>query len=1108
MATIVALNTISLADDAKTKKPPLSAGEAAIAAMKIPQGFKVELWADEKHIANPVAFCIDEKGKLYIAETFRQGDDGGVVDNRGHMYWLDDDLAAQTIEDRRAFFLKHRKDRLAQWTKHEDRIRLLEDTDGDGRADKATVFSDGYKDLMDGTGAGLLAINGNVYYTCIPKLYRLRDTNNDGRADEKQVLSEGYGVRVAFRGHDLHGLTLGPDGRIYFSIGDRGYNITSKEGKVFKNPGAGAVFRCEQDGSQLEVIHTGLRNPQELVFDEYGNLFAGDNNSDSGDQARWVYIVEGGETGWNMAFQYLPDRGPWNREGWWHEWAPGKAQSHPAFLVPPIKHIGNGPSGVSFYPGTGFPEDVKDSTTGGHRGTFYMVDFKGGPSASGIWSFKLKPRGAWFEMTEQKQFVWNTLATDVDFGPDGAMYWTDWIEGWNGTGQGRVYRMSHPDAGKSEIVAQTKKLIAEGFDKRSEKELAELLKHADRRVRLGAQFALVNRNSYDILLAAIDQKDHPLARLHGVWGMGQIARRLGANERPAMLRRMAGHLSHTDPEIAAQIARVFGDVPQGSVCDVLLDALPQAPPRAQFFIAMALGRTAVGSQKPEAVKHLFEMLEQNKSGDPYLRHAAVMGLAFMGDADAVAARTNAASRDIRLGALLALRRLNDAKVSAFLNDADPALVTEAARAIHDVPIDAALPALADAIKQDKLPSDDALIRRVISANYFLGGQDRAAGVAAFAQREGVPSSSRIGAIEALQKWEGKSSRDLVLGVHRPVKPRPADEAKDAASVASLALLPSKAPAEVRQAAAKLAESYQIAAAGAALHAIVMNAKESGWLRAASLKAMGAIQHEKMLEATVASLAAPDANLRKEARNWLAKLKPTDAVAALESVLESGGVDEKQSAITTLASMKHNAADAVLEKLLDRFIGGALPAELQLELIEAATQRGTPRLKLKLAAAETATPKDDPFAGKRHMLAGGDAKLGEQVFWQNTRAQCSRCHKVGTRGSGEAGPNLVDVGKRQPRDHQLESILFPNRKIAQGFDTVDIETTEGDRIIGVLREDTAAGVTLVTPDNKRVVIAKKDIAERRKALSAMPEGIEKLLSPREIRDLVEYLAGLK
>ena len=485
----LALASTSLADEVKGKKP-LSAGEAAIAAMKVPEGFKVELWADEKHVVNPVAFCIDEKGKLYIAETFRQGDDGGVVDNRGHMYWLDDDLAAQTVEDRRAFFLKHRKDKLTQWTKHEDRIRLLEDTDGDGRADKATVFSDGYKDLVDGTGAGLLAINGNIYYTCIPKLYRLRDTNNDGRADEKQVLSEGYGVRVAFRGHDLHGLTLGPDGRIYFSIGDRGYNITSKEGKVFKNPGAGAVFRCEQDGANLEVIHTGLRNPQELVFDEYGNLFAGDNNSDSGDQARWVYIVEGGETGWNMAFQYLPDRGPWNREGWWHEWAPGKAQSHPAFLVPPIKHIGNGPSGVSYYPGTGFPDDQN------HRGTFYMVDFKGGPSASGIWSFKMKPRGAWFEMTEQKQFVWNTLATDIDFGPDGAMYWTDWIEGWNGTGQGRVYRMSHPApaaAGHSGIVAQTKNLLGDGFAKRSEKELAELLYHADRRVRLGAQFALVER---------------------------------------------------------------------------------------------------------------------------------------------------------------------------------------------------------------------------------------------------------------------------------------------------------------------------------------------------------------------------------------------------------------------------------------------------------------------------------------------------------------------------------------------------------------------------------------------------------------------------------------
>src|SRR5204862_802239 len=139
--------------------------------------------------------------------------------------------------------------------------------------------------------------------------------------------------RVGFLGHDLHGLRMEPDGKLYFSIGDRAFNVTTA-GHTVKDTETGAVLRCNPDGSELEIFARGLRNPQELVFDQYGNLWTGDNNSDGGDKARWVYLVEGGDSGCRIGYQFLTtpvSRGPWNAEKMWHPYWPGQA----ADIVPP-----------------------------------------------------------------------------------------------------------------------------------------------------------------------------------------------------------------------------------------------------------------------------------------------------------------------------------------------------------------------------------------------------------------------------------------------------------------------------------------------------------------------------------------------------------------------------------------------------------------------------------------------------------------------------------------------------------------------------------------------------------------------------------------------------
>src|SRR5262249_10820989 len=143
----------------------------------------------------------------------------------------------------------------------------------------------------------------------------------------------------------------------------------------------------------------------------------GDNNCDHGDPARWVYVVEGSDNGWRVGYQHMSNAGPWNNERLWAV----AGENHAAYLVPPVAHIAAGASGVAYYPGTGLPEKYNEN--------FLLVDFRAG-TGSGIHSFKVKPRGAGFELVNRDHFIWEIVATDVKFGVDGGAYVADWVAGW------------------------------------------------------------------------------------------------------------------------------------------------------------------------------------------------------------------------------------------------------------------------------------------------------------------------------------------------------------------------------------------------------------------------------------------------------------------------------------------------------------------------------------------------------------------------------------------------------------------------------------------------------------------------------------------------------
>ena len=198
---------------------------------------------------------------------------------------------------------KHQNIKPMEWyTDFPERLIRLEDRDGNTVADHRLLFS---MILMMPWMELVFPfwLKEMRYFTCIPALRKLSDSDLDGVADTHQRIVEGFGVRVSFTGHDLHGIIRGPDGRLYFSVGDRGFSVESKEGNTYEASGRGAVFRCDSDGSNFEVYATGLRNPQELAFDDYGNLFTFDNNGDIGDKSRVVYVLDNSDSGWDMAHQ-------------------------------------------------------------------------------------------------------------------------------------------------------------------------------------------------------------------------------------------------------------------------------------------------------------------------------------------------------------------------------------------------------------------------------------------------------------------------------------------------------------------------------------------------------------------------------------------------------------------------------------------------------------------------------------------------------------------------------------------------------------------------------------------------------------------------------------
>ncbi len=1041
----------------------MAAAVGAPALPRAPEGFVVEMAVappggpdrgpdgGSPATVFPMFAAFDDDGRLFVAES------SGLD--------LYAELAAQT---------------------RKCRIRLFEDRDGDGRFEVARVFADRLVFPM-----GLAWLNGRLYAADPPDLVAFTDVDGDGSADRREVILSGFGH---IDNGSLHGLAFGPDGFLYMTMGDPdGYRLPLGDGRFLEGE-TGALLRCRPDGTRPEALSSGFTNLVEVEFLPTGEIVGTDN---------WFQLPEGGL---RDSLVHLVDGGIYPLNHGRRHPLPSTGEPLPSINLLPAVAL----SGLVVLRGPSFPPEM--------RGNLFTAQH----NARKVGRHVLERSASTFR-SRDLDFL---LSDDPDFHPsdvletaEGDLLVVD-TGGWyvKHCPTGRI-RPSRASGGIYRVRWSGSERIEDAWGRRilwrtaPPADIVSLL--ADRRpaVRERALREVSTRGSAalgPLARFAAETKDSE-PRVLSLWAIGRaggIGRIPDAGALAALIRA----LSESDPVTAAAAARVLARFEPGdeirAAAGPLVRLLERPEPHLRLAAVEALARSGARDSVPAVLRLLDER------PDPFIESAAVVALHRLARREDLESALASERPGRRRAALILLDQppwgeLAASQVAGCLRSSDEPLRRAALKVLKRHPewSSQAAEAFAEGLARPSLTADELFgLRELLAA--FAGDSGFAETAGRFLVARGADRARGAG---------GASSERTLFILDALIQNRP--ERVPASWLEAVAALIESPETALRAEGVRAAAAFDATPRfEARLRRLAQDPAEPPTVRIAALRAVA-----DRLDATSADVFTFLTGLIKPGRDSLDRLRAAECLAALPlspaqliEVLAKASADPMVSPSLFLPRAERlidaENAPRIVSLLEEAAAAGWRPREGEIARM-AGQVAGGEKLTARLASLVREARMEEVARIEKlePRLLGGDPARGRTVF-ESQKAGCSACHRAGSQAAaqgGIVGPDLSRIGAARSGRDLLESVVFPSSTFAQGYESYLAITKTGAMHAGTRAGETESTVVLRTSSGAEVPLRRGELRSfERQSVSLMPEGLDRVMTQEELRDLLAFLVELR